>query len=116
MDAQDPEVAEEVRNYMFTFEDIAALSDREIQILLREVDEKDLVIALKAASEELKDKVLGNISAEARQKLTEEMEFLGPMRLSEVEVVQLRVVRLVRQLEERGQLVIMRGSSDDQFV
>ena len=116
MDGQDPEAAEAVRNLMFLFCDIAKLTDREIQTLLREVDQKDLTIALKAASEELKDKVLGNISEEVRKKITEDMEFLGPMRLSEVEEVQLRIVQQVRLLEEKGQITIVRGDSDDTFV
>ena len=116
MDAQDPEVAESVRNLMFTFSDISKLTDRELQILLREVDQKDLVIALKAAEEELKDKILGNMSERVRTFISEEMEFLGPMRLSEVEEVQLRIVQQVRQLEEQGQVTIVRGEADDTFV
>jgi flagellar motor switch protein FliG len=116
MDGQDPEVAESVRNLMFTFADINKLTDRELQILLGEVDQKDLVIALKAAEEELKDKILGNMSERVRTFVSEEMEFLGPMRLSEVEEVQLRIVQQVRQLEEQGQITIMRGDADDSFV
>ena len=116
MDGQDPEVAEAVRNLMFVFADIAKLTDREIQTLLREVDQKDLVVALKSAEDELKDKVLGNMSERVRTFVTEEMEFLGPMRLSEVEEVQLRIVQQVRQLEEQGQVTIVRGDSDDEFV
>jgi len=116
MDAQDPEVAEAVRNLMFVFADIAKLTDRELQILLREVDQKDLVIALKAADDELKDKILGNLSERVRTYLQEEMEFLAPMRLSEVEEVQLRIVQQVRQLEEQGQVTIVRGDADDSFV
>ncbi len=116
MDAQDPEVAESVRNLMFVFDDISKLSDREIQTLMREVDQKDLVVALKSASDEMKDKILGNMSDRVRTFITEEMEFQGPMRLSEVEEVQLRIVQQVRQLEEQGQISIARGDSDDQFV
>ena len=116
MDAQDPQVAEAVRNLMFVFNDIAKLTDREVQVLLREVDQKDLVVALKAATEELKDKVLGNMSEELITLITEEMEFLGPMRLSEVEEVQLRIVQNVRQLEEKGELTIVRGDDDAQWV
>ena len=116
MDGQDPKVAESVRNLMFVFEDISKLSDREIQTLMREVDQKDLVVALKGASDEMKDKVLGNMSERVRTFITEEMEFQGPMRLSEVEEVQLRIVQQVRQLEEQGQVTIVRGDSDDQFV
>ncbi len=116
MDGQDPEVAEAVRNLMFVFADIVKLTDREIQTLLREVDQKDLVIALKTAEDELKDKVLGNMSERVRTFVNEEMEFLGPMRVSEVEEVQLRVVQQVRQLEEQDQVTIVRGDSDDEFV
>jgi flagellar motor switch protein FliG len=116
MDAQDPEVAEAVRNLMFVFDDISKLTDREIQTLLREVDQKDLVVALKASTDELKTKVLANMSERVRTFITEEMEFLGPMRLSEVEEVQLRIVQQVRQLEEQGQITIVRGEGDDQFV
>ena len=116
LDGQDPEVAEAVRNLMFTFADIAKLTDRELQVLLREVDQKDLVIALKAAEQEMKDKILANMSERVRQFITEEMEFLGPMRLSEVEEVQLRIVQQVRQLEEQGQVTIVRGDSDDTLV
>ena len=116
MDSQDPEVAEAVRNLMFTFTDIVKLSDLEIQILMCEVDQKDLVIALKGADEELKAKILNNMSERVRTFISEEMEFLGPMRLSEVEEVQLRIVQQVRQLEEQGQITVVRGDSEDTFV
>jgi flagellar motor switch protein FliG len=116
MDAQDPEVSESVRNLMFVFDDIAKLTDRELQVLMREVDQADLVIALKSASDEMKDKILGNLSERVRAFITEEMEFAGPMRLSEVEEVQLRIVQQVRQLEEQGQVSIVKGDSNDQFV
>ena len=116
MDAQDPEIAESVRNLMFVFSDIVGLTDREIQILLREADQKDLVVALKAADDELKEKILSNMSDRVRTFINEEMDFLGPMRLSEVKEVQLRIVQQVRQLEEQGQITIVRGQTDDQFV
>ncbi|MFC1526011.1 flagellar motor switch protein FliG [Candidatus Latescibacterota bacterium] len=116
MDGRDPEVAEAVRNLMFTFADISKLTDRELQVLLQEVDQKHVAIALKAAEEELKDKVLGNMSERVRTSITEQMEHLGPMRLSEVEEIQLRIVQQVRQLEEQGELTIVRGDADDTFV
>ena len=117
LDAQDPEVAEQVRNLMFTFEDVANLTDREIQTVLREVDQKDLVVAMKTASEDVKSKLLGNMSERVRTYIQEEMEFTGPMRLSEVEEVQLRVVQQIRQLEEQGQVAISRGEGgEDVFV
>ena len=84
---------------------------------MRDVVQKDIVVALKSASEEMKDKVLGNMSERVRTFITEEMEFQGLMRLSEVEEeVQLRIVQQVRQLEEQGQITIIRGDTDDQFV
>lgn len=84
---------------------------------MRDVDKKDLVVALKSAWEEMKDKVLGNMSERVRTFITEEMEFQGLMRLSEVEEeVQLRIVQQVRQLEEQGEITIIRGDTDDQFV
>ena len=116
MDAQDPEVAESVRNLMFTFADISKLTDREIQLLLKEIDQKDLVVALKATDKELKDKILGNMSEAARKSIGDEMELLGPMRLSEVEEVQLRIVQQARQLEEQGKITIVRGDANDSFV
>jgi flagellar motor switch protein FliG len=116
IDAQDPEVSEAVRNLMFVFNDLVKLTDREIKVLLRKCDQKDLVIALKAARPELAEKVLGNMSERVRNFIIEELNFLGPMRLSEVEEVQLRIVQTVRQLEEEGQLTIVRGDADDSFV
>ena len=116
IDAQDPETAEVVRNMMFVFEDLITLTDREIQILLREVDQKDLVVAMKAASEELKEKILVNMSDRIRTFMQEEMDFMGPMRLREVEDVQLRIVQKARQLEDQGQLNIVRGQGEDTFV
>ena len=116
LDAQDPELAEEVRNQMFVFDDIAKLTDREIQMVLREVDTKDLSTALKGASDEMQERILGNMSERVGTMLREEMEFSGPVRTSDVEEVQLRIVQTVRQLEEAGQVTIVRGDSTDQFV
>ena len=116
LDAQDPELAEEVRNQMFVFDDIANLTDREIQMILREVDTKDLAIALKGGSEELQDRIFGNVSERVGTMIKEEMQFSGPVRMSDVEEVQLRVVQTVRQLEEAGQVTIVRGGSTDEFV
>jgi len=116
MDAHDPEVAEAVRNLMFVFGDITKLTDRELQLVVREVDQKDLVVALKGADDETRDKFLSNLSERVRTYITEEMEFQGPLRLSEVEEVQLRIVQQVRQLEEQGQVTIVQGDSEDTFV
>jgi flagellar motor switch protein FliG len=116
LDAQDPELAEEVRNQMFVFDDIANLTDREIQLILKEVDAKDLAVALKGGSEELQKRIFANMSEEVAAKTKEEMKFSGPVRMSDVEEVQLRVVQTVRQLEEAGQLTVVRGDSSDKFV
>jgi len=116
LDAQDPEIAEEIRNMMFTFDDIARLTDREIQLLLREVDTKDLAIALKGSSPEMQDRIFSNVSERVSTMIKEEMEFSGPVRLSDVEEVQLRIVQTVRQLEEAGQITVVRGETQDVFV
>ncbi len=116
LDAQDPELAEDVRNQMFVFDDIANLTDREIQLILREVDSKDLSTALKGANDEMKDRIFGNVSERVGTMMKEEMGFSGPVRMSDVEEVQLRIVQTVRQLEEAGQVTIVRGDSNDQFV
>ena len=116
LDAQDPELAEEVRNEMFVFDDIAKLTDREIQMILREVDTKDLAVALKGGSQEMQDRIFGNVSERVGTMIKEEMEFSGPVRMSDVEDIQLRVVQTVRQLEEAGQVTIVRGDTSDTFV
>lgn len=101
---------------MFVFDDIANLTDREIQLILREVDSKDLSTALKGANDEMKDLIFTNVSERVGTMMKEEMDFSGPVRMSDVEEVQLRVVQTVRQLEEAGQVTIVRGDSNDQFV
>lgn len=116
LDAQDPELAEDVRNQMFVFDDIASLTDREIQLILREVDSKDLSTALKGSNDEMKDRIFSNVSDRVGIMMKEEMEISAPVRLSDVEEVQLRIVQTVRQLEEAGQITIIRGDSNDQFV
>ena len=116
MDAQAPDVAEAVRNLMFTFADIDRMTDQELQVMLAEVDQKDLVIALKATGEGLKKRLLGLMSEETRTLIESEMEKRGPMRLSEVEEAQLRVVQKVRQLEKQGKVTIVRGDADEMWV
>jgi flagellar motor switch protein FliG len=116
LDAQDPELAEQVRNQMFVFDDIANLTDKEIQMVLREVDSKDLAVALKGGSDEIQKRILGNMSERVSTMLKEEMQFAAPVRMSDVEEVQLRIVQTVRQLEEAGQVTIVRGDTNDVFV
>ena len=116
LDAKDPELAEDVRNQMFVFDDIANLTDREIQLILREIDSKDLSTALKGATDEMKDRIFTNVSERVGTMMKEEMDFSGPVRMSDVEEVQLRIVQTVRQLEEAGQVTIVRGDTSDQFI
>ena len=116
MDAKDPELAENVRNKMFVFDDIANLTDREVQMVLREVDSKELAMALKGASPSVKDRFVSNMSDRVASMLKEDIEFMGPLRMSDVEDVQLRIVQTVRQLEDAGQVTVVRGDTNDVFV
>ena len=116
LDAQDPDLAEDVRNQMFVFDNISNLPNCEIQLILREVDSKDLTTALKGANNEMKDRIFGNVSERVGTMMKEEMNFSGPVRMSDVEEVQLWIVQTVRQLEEAGQVTIVRDDSNDQFV
>ena len=114
--ARDPKLCEEIKNLMFVFEDLASLDDRSLQRLLREVDAKQLALALKAASDDLKGKITGAMSQRAVQALQEEMEFMGPVRVRDVEQAQSAVVAQVRALEEAGEIVLTSGGSDDQVI
>ena len=110
----DSDLSERIKDLMFVFEDIATLDPKGITRLLRDVDSRELSLALKLASEELKEKVLGSMSSRARDALTEEMEFLGPQRVSDVELAQGTIVRMARALEEAGEIVM--GGADDVLV
>lgn len=113
LDEKDPELAENVRKLMFTFDDIVNLDDRSIQVVLREVDSKDLGIALKGSSEEVKERILKNLSQRAAQMLKEELEYMGPVRLKQVEEAQSKIVAIIRKLEEAGTIVVSRGGEDE---
>lgn len=116
IDAIDPELAEEVRKQMFVFEDLINLTDRDIQLILREVDQNVLSLALRGASDELQDRIFGNLSQRVATMLKEEMEFQGPARMSEIEEKQIEVIQTVKKLEEGGLLTIVRGDSNDVFI
>jgi len=117
IEADDSDLAGEIKNMMFVFDDLILLDDRSIQRLLKEVETKDLSIALKAASEEVRSKIYSNVSERVAVMIKEEMEFMGPMRLSDVEAAQQRIVEAVRHLEEEGQVVISgRGGKEDVIV
>jgi flagellar motor switch protein FliG len=114
LEQQDPELADEVRQRMFVFEDIALLEDRAVQLVLRQVDTKDLAVALKGVRDDVRDKILRNMSERASANLVEEIEMLGPVRLKTVEESQAAVVRVIRTLEESGDLIVQRSS--DEYV
>jgi flagellar motor switch protein FliG len=117
LEAEDPDLAAEVKNMMFVFDDLVLLDDRSIQRVLKEVETKDLSIALKAASEEVKAKIYSNVSERVAIMIKEEMEFMGPTRLSDVEAAQGRIVEAVRRLEEEGQIIVSgRGGKEDIIV
>lgn len=110
----DPELADEIRQRMFVFEDITQLDDRSVQLVLRQVDTKDLAMALKGVRADVRQLILRNMSERAAQNLVEEIDLLGPVRLKSVEEAQGGIVRVIRALEESGQLVLNRGA--DEFV
>ncbi|MGZ0085244.1 flagellar motor switch protein FliG [Caldibacillus thermoamylovorans] len=116
LEIQDPELAEEIKKRMFVFEDIVTLDNRAIQRVIREVDNNDLMLALKVASEEVKDVVFRNMSSRMAETFKEEMEYMGPVRLRDVEEAQSRIVGIIRRLEEAGEIVIARGGGDDIIV
>jgi flagellar motor switch protein FliG len=112
----DDEVANEVNNLMFVFEDIVLLNDSHIQEILKEIDGKELTLALKGATIEIRDKVFGNMSKRAAQGIMEDMDYMGPIRLAEVEDAQKRIVEVIRNLEENGTINIGKGSKDAEMV
>jgi flagellar motor switch protein FliG len=116
LERRDPALAEEVRSHMFMFEDIINLDDRSVQLVLRQVDGKDLATALKGVRAEVRDKIMSNISQRAAATLAEEIDLLGPVRLKTVEEAQSKVIQVIRALEESGQLVITRGEGDEFVV
>ena len=117
LEADDPDLAAEVKNMMFVFDDLVLLDDRSFQRLLKELETKDLSVALKAAGEEVKNKIFSNVSERVSVMIQEEMEFMGPTRLSDVEAAQSRIVEAVRRLEEEGQIIVSgRGGKEDIIV
>jgi flagellar motor switch protein FliG len=113
---EDPDLVEEIRRRMFVFEDLIKLSDKDIQAVLKNVETAQWALALKKASEELKQKVLGNLSTRAADMLREEMEYLGPAKLSEVERVQQQIVDVVRRLEDAGEVTLHSNEEQEQLI
>lgn len=116
LEIQDPELAEEIKKRMFVFEDIVTLDNRAIQRVIRDCENEDLMLALKVASEEVRETVFKNMSKRMAETFKEEMEFMGPVRLRDVEEAQTRIVATIRRLEEAGEIVVARGGGDDIIV
>ncbi len=117
IEAADAEMAEEIRRRMFTFEDLIVIDGRSMQAILREVSTDSLTLALKTASDELKSKIFSNISQRAADMIEEDLEAMGPRKLSEVEAMQMEIVKIAMKLEEEGSLVIPgRGGGGDELV
>jgi len=108
----DPQLAKEIESHLFTFDDLINLDDRSIQILLREIDTKDLVLSLKIAKEDLKSLFLKNLSQRAREMLLEDMEAMGPVKLKDIEAAQQRIVNVAKKLEEEGKIILKTGEGD----
>ena len=113
LEAQDPELAEEIRKLMFVFEDIILLDDRSLQMVLREVENKDLSLALKGVPNEVANKIFKNMSKRAADMLREEIEFMGPVRIRDVEEAQQKIVNIIRKLEDSGEIIVSRGKGDE---
>ena len=116
LEKRNPELATEIKNLMFTFDDLSLLDDRSIQRLMREVDTKDLSMSLKAANDDLKSAILRNMSERAAKLIEEELEFMGPVRLKDVEESQMKIVDIVRTLEEDGEIVISGRGGEEEIV
>ena len=117
IESKDGNLANEVKRLMFMFEDLVYIDDRGIQRLLREVDKKDLALSMKVADDNLKEKIFKNMSERAQELLKEELQFMGPVRLKEVEAAQTRIVMIIRQLEDSGELVVAgRGGKEEVIV
>ncbi|AHC14579.1 flagellar motor switch protein FliG [Salinispira pacifica] len=116
LEEEDPELAEEIKKRMFVFEDIVMLDDRAIQKVMREVDTAELAKALKSVDTEVQDKIFRNMSKRASQLLKEDMEYMGPIRMKDVEEAQQKIVSIIRKLEEQGEIVVARAGEDELVV
>ncbi|SDB11396.1 flagellar motor switch protein FliG [Pseudobutyrivibrio sp. YE44] len=116
LEIEEPELAEEIRKKMFVFEDILLLDDRAIQRVLRDVDNSDLGVALKGANDEVQAAIFKNLSSRLAAMIKEDMEFMGPVRMKDVEEAQQKIVGIIRKLEDSAEIVISRGGSDELVV
>jgi flagellar motor switch protein FliG len=116
MENEDPELTEKIRKMLFVFEDIITLDDNSIRRILREVDFKDLAMALKGSNDEVKEKIFKNVSQRAGEILKEDIEFLGAVRVRDVEEKQQKIVQVIRRLDEAGEIVITRGGAQNAII
>jgi len=116
LEAEDPDLVEQIRRLMFVFEDILLVNDKGIQAVLKEVDNEELALALKTASEELKQKIFKNMSERAAQLIQEDMQYMGPVRVSDVEAAQQKIVDVVRRLEDAGEIIIAGRGGEKEMV
>ena len=116
LEAEDPDLVEQIRRLMFVFEDILLVNDKGIQSVLKEVDNDELSLALKTASQELKDKIFKNMSERAAQLIQEDMQYMGPVRVSDVEQAQQKIVDIVRRLEDAGEIIIAGRGGEKEMV
>jgi flagellar motor switch protein FliG len=116
LEEEDPELAEDIKKRMFVFEDIVMLDDRAIQKVMREVDTQELAKALKGVEQEVQDKIYRNMSKRAATLLKEDMEFMGPIRMKDVEEGQQKIVAIIRKLEEQGEVVVARAGEEEMVV
>lgn len=116
LEIEEPELADEIRRKMFVFEDILILDNRSIQTVLREVDNNELAVALKNANEDVQQVIFDNLSSRLATMIKEDMEFMGPVRLKDVEEAQQKIVNIIRKLEDSGEIVISRGGGDEIVV
>ncbi len=116
LEVEDPELADEIRKKMFVFEDILSLDDRAIQRVLRDVDNSTLALALKGATEEVQNVILHNLSTRLAAMIKEDMEYMGPVRMKDVEEAQQKIVNIIRKLEDSAEIVIARGGGDEIVV
>ncbi|MBQ2319975.1 MAG: flagellar motor switch protein FliG [Lachnospiraceae bacterium] len=116
LEIEDPELADEIRKKMFVFEDILSLDDRSVQRVLREVDNNELAVALKGSNEEVQNLIFNNLSKRLATMIKEDMEFMGPVRMKDVEEAQQKIVNIIRKLEESAEIIISRGGGDEIVV
>jgi flagellar motor switch protein FliG len=116
LEAEDPDLVEQIRRLMFVFEDILLVNDKGIQSVLKEVDNEELSLALKTASDELKNKIFKNMSERAAQLIGEDMQYMGPVRVSDVESAQQKIVDIVRRLEDAGEIIIAGRGGEKEMV